>query len=490
MPTNTRQLRWQCTDGRVLRARVGRGGALGLVGLVGVLGCHDLSGLAGTQSLPAGTPDPSVYHTPAGALALYQNATTSFQFSYGASSVSPGSGGTATNPGVFVDYVFESGLLTDELQAGNLGCRGLSCVLSDVDLLDARQLSSAYESRVYPNLQGIRNAATLGIGALATYDPTASPALRGHLYALAGYAELMLADLFCSGVPLGHITFNGDFSYAPSSTTRQVYQAALAQFDTALTLSNDSARIMGLAWVGKARALVAVDDFAQAAQAAAHVPDAYAYQFLVDWSADQSGNAGTLFTSANGSGVTEADHEGLTGLPYISGGDPRSAAQEAASPNSPNQYGVSQYVPVKYGGATPGIFPIAVASGTEARLIRAEADLQPPTDLNDFLVQLNAARALAAPSLPPLPADSVPGTDSGRVTLLFRERAYDLFLTGHRQGDLRRLLRAPYNRSPEQTYPTGLYLGLSAQSSYGSSVSEPIDQNESIDPLFHGCLAQ
>jgi len=34
-----------------------------------------------------------------------------------------------------------------------------------------------------------------------------------------------------------------------------------------------------------------------------------------------------------------------------------------------------------------------------------------------------------------------PGTAEARVDLLFRERAFWFFLTGHRQGDLRRLIR-------------------------------------------------
>src|ERR1035437_4186324 len=47
--------------------------------LAGVVACHDLSGLAGTQSYPSGTPNPNVYHTAAGALALYQNTLSVFQ---------------------------------------------------------------------------------------------------------------------------------------------------------------------------------------------------------------------------------------------------------------------------------------------------------------------------------------------------------------------------------------------------------------------------
>ena len=457
--------------------------------LWGTLACHDLSGLAGTQQLPSGTPDPKSYHTAAGALALYQATVAAFQFSYGVQTPSVGGTSTNMNRGAFVDFVLTSGLLTDELQAGDLGCAGVGCSTTVVDLTDARQLpegqSHSNTDLLYAELQTIRNGATEGTGALAAYAPAASPALRGHLYALAGYAELLLADLYCSGIPLSTFNFNGDFTYAAGSTTSQVYVDALAKFDTAISLSSDSARLLNFARVGKGRALLALDSLPQAAQAVAAVPDDFSYQFLVDW---MGGDGGSLFTYNAGNGIssTVADREGGNGLPYLSGGDPRTASQVATQ----NQYGLPQYVPIVYGGMTPGIFPVTVANGIEARLIQAEAALRAtPGDVSAFLTPLNIARALAAPSLPALPADSVPSTDSGRVSLLFRERAYDLFLTGHRQGDLRRLIRQ-YGRSPERVYPTGLYPALQL-GQYGGSVNAPIpDADESPNPLFHGCLSR
>ena len=461
-----------------------------LLASVGTLACHDLSGLAGQHALPAGTPDPSVYHTAAGAIALYQMTVDAFQYTYGDTTTSLGGTTTGTGAGAFVDYVLESGLFTDELQAGNLGCTGVLCNSATAQQLkDARAIppegSSGDETFIL--LQGIRNDATVAIGALQAYAATASPALQGHLHALAGFAELFLADFYCSGVPLSTLNGTGGFTYAPGSTTRQVNQAALAQFDTAISVSSDSERILNLAWVGKARALLALDSFPQAAQAAAHVPDGFAYQFLVDWRIQvrNKGESDHFFGPGGIYAYTESDQEGVTGLPYRSSGDPRTVAQVAST----NPYGQPQYWPVKYGGATPGILPMAVADGIEARLIQAEAALHPPTsDVSTFLAQLNAARAVAAPSLPPLTADSVPSTDSGRVTLLFRERAYDLFLTGHRQGDLRRLIRQ-YSRSPAQIYPSGPYPG-GRPSIYGSEVTVPISTvDEAPNPLFHGCLS-
>ena len=86
-------------------------------------------------------------------------------------------------------------------------------------------------------------------------------------------------------------------------------------------------------------------------------------------------------------------------------------------------------------------------------------------------------------SLAPL-AD--PSTTDGRIDLLFRERAFWLFLTGHRQGDLRRLIRQ-YERLPDELYPTGVYPGGFY---YGSDITVPIPSAEFTNPLYTGCLSR
>jgi hypothetical protein len=82
-----------------------------------------------------------------------------------------------------------------------------------------------------------------------------------------------------------------------------------------------------------------------------------------------------------------------------------------------------------------------------------------------------------------------PGTDSARVALLFRERAYWLFATAHRQGDFRRELRqySQWFRTDNMVYPTGAYPAPGTPT-YGSDVTAPIPGNEYLNPLFGGCL--
>jgi hypothetical protein len=77
--------------------------------------------------------------------------------------------------------------------------------------------------------------------------------------------------------------------------------------------------------------------------------------------------------------------------------------------------------------------------------------------------------------------------DSARVDLMFRERAFWMFLTGHRPGDLRRLVRQ-YGRQQNKVYPTGPYPVLG--NLYGTDVVLPIPTAEKIsNPLFTGCAS-
>jgi tetratricopeptide (TPR) repeat protein len=462
-----------------------------VAGLLGALACSDLS----KPSLPVGVSDPNVYHTPEGALQLYTRAIYTFT---GASSVNGFAGNTQETDinGAFASFVLTSGLLTDELQAGNLG--GSETIYSEPkaisleDSLDARLFSEA--PRVYTTLQNVRGASMLAIATLDAYAPTASSALRGHLYALEGYAELALADLYCSGVPLSTVDFNADFTYHAGSTTAAVYEHALALLDTAVTLSADSARILNFARVGKGRALLALGRYAEAAQAVTEVPTTYKYAFYVNWG-DQGNGSTTLFQyngpillhTSTVTGKTVADVDGINGLPYVSSGDPRSASLQFGV----NSFDVPQYAPLKYestasADTVPTLARLVVASGVEARLIEAEAEYHGvATGLGNWLDELNALRQTAV--TPALPLLGDPGNDAARVDLLFQERAYWLFLTGVRQGDLRRLVRN-YQRDPETVYPTGAY-PIGAQLPRGSRVSLSIPRDEYRNPKFTGCLS-
>jgi hypothetical protein len=432
-----------------------------------LLGCGDLTG---SQSLPSGTADPNSYATPQGARAMRNAAVVQFQLAIPIA-------------------IGMSGLLTDELQDPQAGAGpGVLQTGTVPDPVDERILPATSDAgtEVYGRLQSIREYANQAIGALAAFDTipadTASArVLRGELYAYEGYAEVLLADLFCSGVPLSTLDFQGDYTLRGGSTTDQVYVDAIAKFDTAITLATGVDSILDMARVGKGRALLDRGQYAEAAEAVQSVPLDFQYQTTSDWYGACGVIGGGCINSLVNQGSVP-DREGFNGLPYRSSGDPRTTVISAT-----NAVEMTVWFPTKYQASLadlPGT-PVVLASGTEAALIRAEAALQ----ANDasWLQTLNDLRATIG--LSPL-AD--PGTAAGRITLLFTERAYWLFMTAHRQGDLRRLVRSygPTNvafRDQSLVYPTGNYTAPGT-GVYGSDVTLPIPATEQSNPLFHGCV--
>ena len=106
-------------------------------------------------------------------------------------------------------------------------------------------------------------------------------------------------------------------------------------------------------------------------------------------------------------------------------------------------------------------------------MIEAEAQLRAgqPTAA---LATLNAARTTVT-GLAPL---TDPGTETGRVDQLFRERGFWMYSTGHRTGDLRRLIRQ-YNRTASSVFPIGQW---HKGGNYGADVTVPIPQAEQNNP--------
>lgn len=323
----------------------------------------------------------------------------------------------------------------------------------------------------YTALQQARINARDAIRALRQYSPTPASNV-GQTYALAGYTELFLAEDMCSGIPLGAIV-DGDPVFAEPYTTEQLYARAIADFDTALASAVDSARILNLARVGRGRALLGAGQQAAAAATVAAVPTSFV--FATEHSAaiqpNLLGNAASPVASTVQ--TTVADREGGNGLDFRSANDPRVTTRLLGK--GPD--GVTDvYMQTKY---TNTAAPIVLASGVEARLIEAEA-LLASGDAPGALAKLNALRT-TMPGLTPL---ALQPTDAARVDQLFRERAFWMFLTGHRLGDMRRLIRQ-YQRPRETVFPTGLYKGGQL---YGPEVTFTPNATELNNPSYHGCL--
>jgi hypothetical protein len=442
--------------------------------LVGTVACST-DGITGNDDLPPNIANPAMAKTADGAHGAYVTALMLLRDAIGNGDSS---------------YVVQTARLTDEsaLNPADYSISNGGTILGP-GYADLRSLPEGINDRqqgpLYRMLQRVRAQANQARGLLRDYYPAEDNGpLIAHMYAASGYAELMLAEAFCSGVPLSTLDYDGNYTLQAGSATTVILNHAIAQFDSAIALSGDSARILDLARVGKGRALLQLGEITEAAQAVQDVPDAARYEERYRVDAKVCGLLDCTYTPAYSFLNLPKDREGDNGLPFVSEPDARISGLIDA--NAP------------YAGRMdiPSNHTIVLSSGIEAQLIRAEAELSAGD--SHWLMRLNTLRttcstAATCPSPAPagiggvagLPPLDDPGSDTARVTLLFRERAYWLYLTGHRQGDLRRLVRN-YRRPTESVYPTGIY---SANFLYGADVTFPVPNAErELNPLFHGCI--
>ncbi len=445
-----------------------------------------LSGLVGDSKVPAGTSDPALVASEAGANALYTGTIQTFA-------------------GAVSTYVVKSGLLSDELRPFNIATT-IGGIADENAVIDSRFLRETGSYDVsgwgysgigddnFRLLQKTRSAAQQARGALKKHAPLASSALIGHLYAVEAFADVLLADLYCSGIPLSVVEFDGDYTLKSGSLTAEVYQSAIILFDSAITLSGDSARIRDFARIGKARALLGLGKYDSIVATLANIPEIYRYAI------NYSQALPNLFkvVGRDGGRLSVSDGEGLqedVGTKYASLLDPR-VVLDHRSPNSRTPAPYKVYLPTKYD--TAGTTPIILASGIEAQLMRAEAKLNTGGPWMESLNDLRTTCVLAIACTTPAPAGSggvqglPPLTDPNerneQVALLFQERALWLFLTGQRQGDMRRMIRN-YAWPQAQLYATGGYYGGNVAGTYGGFTNFPVGVGERLsNPLYHGCI--
>ncbi len=437
--------------------------------------------------VPAGVIDPAGLHGAAGAEVLRQGAIATFA------------------NGFDVEY---NGLLSDEFTTYFLQASPDYPGFLPVDARDDAATSFGLTTGgyitdlIYANLQQARTNTRLAEAALTQSVLAGTSGEMGAMFALSGYTELLLAEEFCSGVPLSEVTPGGGVHYGAPLTTDSLLGRAVVDFDSALARGVGNDTVLNLARVGLGRALLDRGQYAAAATAVATVPTGFAY--AIQLPATPQGTISANFYAqlaqqpvepgAVGGSVNVSDREGGNGLNFISAQDPRMPIDSTLGPT---QTGTTFYYPAKFpvGGAPP----ITVADWIEARLIQAEGQLQ-SGNAPGWAAALNTLRADTADThvsgLPTLTADSTMGASAAeQVDVMFRERAFWLFGTGHRLGDLRRLIRQ-YGRGPETVFPTGPYPatglppGSSVIATYGTDVNFPIQAVEQANPNFRGCLSR
>jgi len=370
---------------------------------------------------------------------------------------------TAGQQGPDAIFIF-SGMLADEWRLGDTFEQRITTDKRNVNV------TNSFLAGPFRNMQRTRVEGRAAITALRQFAPTPASNIA-QMFALTAFAENQIGEMFCNGIPFSDVSLtDGSISFGNPVTVDSAFKRAINDADSALANNGgtEATRMANLASLVKARALMnrGTANFAAATALVAGIPTSYIY--TVTYS-DPSGNNQQWALGQSAGRYVVGDLEGGNGLNFITAADPRVPTTFIrATP-------FDSSIPLAWIATTLWAKndPVVVASGIEARLIEAEAALF-AGNTGLWLQKLNDARATKA-GLANL-AD--PGTADARVNLMFRERAFWLFSTGHRLGDLRRLIRQ-YGRAAESVFPTGSYITGGV---YGADVNFPISFDELNNP--------
>ncbi|MDX2059570.1 MAG: hypothetical protein SFV24_17295 [Gemmatimonadales bacterium] len=413
-----------------------------------------LSACSKDDILKPDTPDviqPEDLTTPEGQAALYTGAVSDL--------VIAATGATG--------LVIFGGLFTDELMHASTPPAVREWDLRGV--LATNSVATAGPVGVTPGgpFLGLQRARTALEGAARKLP--ANDARTGELWALAGMSYVFLGEMFCSGTPVSERDPSTELG--TPMTTAELFNRAIDRLNSAAANTGGDARVQNLTAVLRGRTLLNQGQFAQAATAVANVPTSFNYDFV--HAAPPARQSNQIQLNVTSDIYSVPDREGTNGMPFASAADPRVPVTSTGA--SRNDGVTPMVVATKY----PNIdSPVSMVNGIEARLIEAEAALQ-ANNTALWLQKLNDARATKS-GLAPL---TDPGTQAARVDLTFRERAFWFYLTAHRLGDLRRLVRQ-YGRAKESVYPTGAYhkQGLTRGGQATLIVPQPEENNSNYTP--------
>lgn len=332
----------------------------------------------------------------------------------------------------------------------------------------------------YRNLHRARVGASRVVPILQEFTPTATANIA-EMYAIRGYAENFFAELYCAGVP-----FSSEDTFGTPLTTNQMLETALASFDSALAIVGSDVKVRSLAQVGRARVLLNLDRASDAAQAVNGVLTTYKYETFHSQASGRQENG--IWNALSVTSPRYSIYDKEKNVQFLrTPADPR-VPWAATTRRGFNSVHTNINDQRKYSRTGS----VVLADGVEARLIELEARLRGGTQADRQAVYdgLNALRgqwqALGYPTAIPALTGGAPTTQAAAVDQLFEERALWMWLTGHRLGDLRRLVRQ-YNRNQSDVFPSGpLRAPLSGD--YGTDVNFVIPAAETNNPNFTGCI--
>jgi starch-binding outer membrane protein, SusD/RagB family len=344
---------------------------------------------------------------------------------------------------------------------------------------------------VFQNLGEAHNDALRAFVQYKLYGPNTVG--LAEMYNIDAYVYLYIAEHFCSGVPFSTLNVvTSQVTNGPLLTTAQMLDTALTEFaDAKNALVGDTTDPAGnitqqseFATVGEARALLDLGQVAQAADTAGTMTDAgFVYQIFESTNTLRQENGIWNFTAPTQtqafSVAQSKDSTGLPGvaqgLPFVTAADPRVPSSLSSTPAENG--GGPFFNQLKYPIAAS---PFVVANYTEARLIVAEGLIFAGNYAGGKAI-LDGLRGTVG--LGPLPDSSGAGQKAW-IQQLLSERAYWFYVTGHRLGDWRRVLRPPYSGSPWMFVINDVYAGGTAVS---TELELPTPQLTDPNPNYVPC---
>jgi len=380
------------------------------------------------------------------------------------------------------------GLLTDEWRSGD--------TFIQRNTMDQRiwDPTNTFNAGPFRNLNRVRTQALLAIDGLRAYQPD-SVATIARMFDFLAYTQVLLGEHYCNGIPLSAVS-GTEVVFGEPISNDSLFTLGIANADSALAIAGSdtaSPRVKAarFAMVIKGRALVDRADFTAAAAAVATVPDTFRYD--VTHSLNVNDNQ-MWALNASARRYTMGDVEGKNGLPYVTANDPRIPRRIGTSLKDDGIFDSAFPILVIREGIWGRTSAVTIASGIEARLIAAEERLR-AGDYATWISIINTLRTTTTlyPPIqsgftrgPALTALTDPGTTpdtAARTNLMFYERAFWLFSTGHRLGDMRRLLRQ-YEHPDSIVYPTGAWF---KGGPYGDAIQMVLPVEELNNTNFHGC---
>ena len=397
-----------------------------------VFGCSDITTLQ--QQNPSQLSGKTVF-VPANAQLIVNGAIADFQCAYSR-------------------YTLATALFTDELTAA---------IASTPDFeMDSRNVPSnnfygtstcdvVQFPGVYTPLSVARSAGDTAAAALEGWTDAQVPnrsLLISQSAISAGYSLVLLGEGMCSAA----------INLGPEQTPAQLFALAISRFDTAVDAATRAAdaATLNLALLGRARAELDAGDLSAAATDAALIPDGFEYDFSADAINTRRQNPIWSATKSNFLMTVEQPYEQL----YLATHDPRIAVTNTG------QLGTAGDSVIFANKAASATDPIAIAKWSEAQLIIAENDVA-NNDLGAAIAIINVLQNRAGQ-----PNYSGASTQAAVLAQIVEERRRELFLEGHRMGDLRRY-NLPFTPATGSPYAFG---GV-----YGNQTCFPLPDVERIN---------